>query len=68
MITKETMSNVESEVRRFMRAYSVLENKLGSGDVSWSTLRITGCKESAGLKRASLDLSNALIELRHIPR
>uniref|UniRef100_A0A6M3L106 Uncharacterized protein n=1 Tax=viral metagenome TaxID=1070528 RepID=A0A6M3L106_9ZZZZ len=68
MITEETMGSVESEVRRFMQAFSALEYRLGTRDVSWNMLHITGCKESAALKRASLDLSRALTELRHVPR
>lgn len=68
MITKKTMENVKEETGRFLKAYFTLKLKLDSGDVSWIQLRITGCKESAALKRASLDLSRALTELRHVPR
>jgi len=68
MLTKETMENAKNETERFLRAYAALNFRLNSGDITWSDLHNKGCKESAALKRASLDLSKALTELRFIKR
>jgi hypothetical protein len=68
MITKETMEDVKIETERFLKAYAALKFRLDSGDVKWIDLHNKGCKESAALKRASLDLSTVLTKLRYNSR
>ena len=67
MITRETLSDVRTEIDRYLKADKALEAKLFTGDMSWKTLSVTGCNESAAVRRARLDLSRALTELRRTP-
>ena len=68
MINKSKVDNVKVELDRFTVAISNLEKRTSKEvyykkdyESSYSGVSI---KESASLKRASMDLSNALIKLR----
>ena len=60
MITEYDMIEVEEEIERFTCRLNQLKDKAEKDNsvLKW------GCKETAALKRASMDLSAALIELR----
>jgi len=59
-ITEYNILEVEDEIERFMDKLNILKKRIESDKsaLKW------GCKETASLKRASMDLSQALIELR----
>ena len=68
MINKHKVDIVKIELNRFTKAINNLENRLLKEEYykkdyesNYSGLAI---KESASLKRASMDLSNKLVELR----
>jgi len=61
MITEYKLIEVEEEIERFTYKLNQLKEKLkkeNNSVFSW------GCKETAALKIASVDLSAALVELR----
>ena len=62
MITHETLARVREEIDRYRRADKALQDRLFDDDNARY-----GCIESAALKRASLDLSRALTQLRMTP-
>jgi len=49
------------EARRFLEAGKKLETRIKDGGTA---LYISGCKESGAVRRASMDLSRALADLR----
>lgn len=52
------------EARRFLLRLSELEERLATDDYARKYVSIIGCKETAAVKRASLDLSRSLAKLR----
>ena len=60
MVTEHNIIEVEEEIERFTYRLNQLKDKAEKDNsaLKW------GCKETAALKRASMDLSAALIELR----
>ncbi len=68
MITHETLARVREEIDRYRRADKALQDRMASDNSIRQSLQIgCGCIESAALKRASLDLSRALTQLRMTP-
>ena len=57
MITEEKLCKVRTELERYNLAEKALRKRL-------TTEVVCGCIESAALKRTSLDLSRALVQLR----
>jgi len=47
-----------TEARRFLKACDALNDRLSREEI------ISGCKEAAAVRRASMDLSRALADLR----
>jgi len=62
MITHGTVARVREEIDRYRRADKALQDRIFNNDKA-----LYGCIESAALKRASLDLSRALTQLRMNP-
>ncbi len=62
MITHETLARVREEIDRYRRADKALQDRIFTDAEARH-----GCIESAALKRASLDLSRALTQLRMTP-
>lgn len=59
MITSTRIETVKEEMHRFHCKLVDLEKRL-----KFDSGTLSGCKESGAVKRASMDLSRALIELR----
>jgi hypothetical protein len=55
------IENIEYEVRRFLGACDDAKERLKKDKMLYF---ITGCRESGALRRASLDLTRALADLR----
>jgi len=65
----EDVENARIEAARFLKKVAELENKVNRrkrtvGKDGVDGIFFFGCKETAAVKRASLDLSRALTELR----
>lgn len=58
MITLEKINKVEKELKRFIERMRACKQRLKEDP------NLVGCKETATLKRASMDLSRVLVELR----
>ena len=63
------VENARAEAKRFLKRVTELENKVNRrqhtvGNDGVDSIFFFGCKETAAVKRASLDLSRALTELR----
>jgi len=67
MITYNTVEALRRELGRCTRALQAFDAKLGA-DPSLKFKDGAGCRESATLKRVSMDLSNALVDLRATPK
>ena len=61
MITLERLITTTDEVHRFLRAAELAKQRLIAND---NKPIYGGCREMGALRRASLDLSQALVELR----
>jgi hypothetical protein len=53
------LNRSEECAKRFLSAVAEMELKISNDPYAWS-----GCKESAALRRASLDLTRSLADLR----
>jgi len=58
MTTLEKIDKVEKELKRFIRRMKACKQRLKEDP------NLVGCKETAALKKASMDLSRVLVELR----
>ena len=58
-MTEQTLDKAILEAERFLRSTEHLKHKIHN-DISW----YYGCKETGAVKRASLDLTRALADLR----
>lgn len=54
-----TVIEAEKQAKEFLRRAKTLKDRAKDDKFAWY-----GCKESGSVKRQSLELSNALIELR----
>lgn len=68
MITYETLRKVQGELVRYHIAEKALLKRFAAIKGTYQNMQAgCGCIESAALKRASLDLSRALTQLRMNP-
>lgn len=64
-MNEQTVEAAEHEAEEFLLRVSKLKVRIASGDVDWRSLEIgVGCKESAAVRRQSMELSNALVAVR----
>ena len=61
-MNRKTVIEAANEAQRFIKVADKLLYKYTPED--WTLMSITGCKESAALKRASMDLTRILADLR----
>lgn len=59
-----SVGEAKMELGRFSKKLAELEKKIEKTPASEQWCIFTGCKETAAVKRASMDLSNALVKLR----
>ena len=59
MVTLEKIKKAKCEVKRFLKALDTAEKKLKEDE-----MYRYGCRETASVKRASMDLSNILVAFR----
>ena len=57
-MTSLALARAMTEARRFLKACDALNDRLSREEI------ISGCKEAAAVRRASMDLSRALADLR----
>ena len=67
MINYDTVETLRRELKRCAEALQAFDRKL-IADPSLKFKDGAGCRETATLKRVSMDLSNALIDLRATPK
>jgi len=58
-MNKESIKLVKEEIKRFNKCLAKVESRMEKDSYVFY-----GCKETGALKRASMDLSNALVSLR----
>jgi hypothetical protein len=63
-MTLDQLTQAEQEARRFLDRIAALRNRLATDKDMRDYFGIVGFKETAAVKRASMDLSRALVELR----
>ncbi len=65
-MTKKTLANAKREAKHFLGRVSALEDRLKKdSDLSaMYTDNLYGCVQSGAVKRASMDLTRALAEMR----
>ena len=60
MLTITKIDRATKETKRFMATANAAKQRIEDD----RTVRITGCKETGALRRASMDLSRMLVKLR----
>jgi len=60
MLNEETLRHVDDEIKRYKSRVAALRKRVSED----GRFVVGGTKESATVRRASIDLSNALLELR----
>ena len=63
-MTLDQLTQAEQEARRFLDRIAALRNRFATDKDMRRYFGIVGFKETAAVKRASMDLSRALVELR----
>ena len=58
------LRKAETAARAFLRAVDDIDTRAESDDHFWRMLGITGFRETAAVRRASMDLTRALADLR----
>lgn len=58
------IETAEAEAQRFLECVERLRQRLDADKAMANSFYITGCKESGALRRASMDLTRALTEMR----
>jgi len=66
MLNEKTLKEAKAECKRFLKKVEELENRAKKDKFfrEWWGHGITGYHETAAVKRASMDLSQALVALR----
>lgn len=60
------MLKAKDEAKRFIAAVEAMENRLANDSYARSFAYITGCRESAQVRRSSMDLTRALADMRAV--
>ena len=63
-MTLDELTQAEQEAVRFLNRIGALRERLATDEEMRQYFGIVGFKETAAVKRASMDLSRALVELR----